>query len=56
MPHSPEECLQVFWKLSSSSIARVHGDEQAHCRSQPDLSTLKVESDEIKMTISPDFA
>ena len=36
--HRPEECLEVVGQLSASSVAGVHGDEDAARRAQVDLA------------------
>ncbi len=41
---TPEQGLEVFWQLSSSSIAWVHGDEQAHRGREANLKTFKNKS------------
>ncbi len=39
-----EHALQVVWQLSSTGIARIHGDEDTTSRSEFDLSSFKHES------------
>lgn len=41
--YSPEQGFQVLWQLSSPGIPRVHGDEETHCGSESDLTTLEDE-------------
>lgn len=41
--HSPEEGLEVLWQFCAASIARVHGDEDAHRRIQADLLPKEAE-------------
>lgn len=42
--HSPEEGLEVLWQFRAASIARVHGDEDAHRRIQANLLPKEAES------------
>lgn len=39
----PEKGLEILWKLSSASITRVHGDEDADCWVQLDFLSQEVE-------------
>lgn len=39
---SPEQSLEVLWQLCTTSVARVHGDEDAHSGVQGDLLPFKL--------------
>lgn len=40
----PEKSFEVLRELSSTSVARVHGDENTHCGDQLDGLTQEVEN------------
>jgi hypothetical protein len=39
----PEECLQVVWELSTTSIARIHGDEGVGVDVERNVRAFEVE-------------
>ena len=41
---SPEQSLEVLWQLCTTSVARVHGDEDAHGWVQANLLSKEVEA------------